>query len=79
MTLDRLCGLMARVPGYISRAPGWIPSTTRVWDGVHSALRVQLRSYLKEKVRIRCSDHTTPFLRKSWYYLRRQAVVARVE
>jgi hypothetical protein len=40
---DRLCGLVVRVPGYISRGPGSIPSSTRfydkycVWNGVHSA------------------------------------------
>jgi hypothetical protein len=26
---DRLCGLVARVPGYRSRGPGYIPDTTR--------------------------------------------------
>jgi hypothetical protein len=48
---DRLCGLMVR-----SRGPGWIPGATRfsekqwVWNRVHSALWVQLRGYLEEKV-----------------------------
>jgi hypothetical protein len=47
---------VVRVPGYISRGPGSIPGDTRfsgkwwVWNGVHSALWVQLRSYLEEKV-----------------------------
>jgi hypothetical protein len=53
---DCLCGLMVRVPGYRSRGPRSIPGATRfsekywVWNGVHSASWVQLRSYLKEKV-----------------------------
>jgi hypothetical protein len=48
---DRLCGLVVRVPGYRSRAPGSIPGSTRfpaklwVWNRVNSALK----SYLKEK------------------------------
>jgi hypothetical protein len=46
---DRLCGLMVR-------GPGSIPDATRfsekqwVWNWVHSASSVQLRSYLEEKV-----------------------------
>jgi hypothetical protein len=41
---DRLCGLVVRVPGYISRGLGSITGATRfsekywVWNGVHSAL-----------------------------------------
>jgi hypothetical protein len=27
--VDRLCGLLVRVPGYISRGPGSIPGATR--------------------------------------------------
>jgi hypothetical protein len=27
--VDRLCGLVVRVPGYISRGPGSIPGATR--------------------------------------------------
>jgi hypothetical protein len=27
--VDRLCGLVARIPGYRSRGPGSIPGTTR--------------------------------------------------
>jgi hypothetical protein len=40
---DRLCGLVARAPGYRSRGPGSIPGTTTfsekqwVWNGVRSA------------------------------------------
>jgi hypothetical protein len=55
LLLDRLCGLVARVPGYTSRGSGSIPGTTRfsekwrVWNVVHSVSWVQLRSYLKEK------------------------------
>jgi hypothetical protein len=52
---DRLCGLVVGVLGYRSWGPGSIPGTTRkkrkkywVWNGVHSASRVQLRSYLIE-------------------------------
>jgi hypothetical protein len=50
---DRLCGLVARVPGYRSRDPGSIPSATRfsekhwAWNG---ALWVQLKSCLAEIV-----------------------------
>jgi hypothetical protein len=56
MSSSCLCGLVARVPGYSSRGPGSIPGATRfsekcwVWNGVHSALRVQLRSYFEEKL-----------------------------
>jgi hypothetical protein len=52
---DRLCGVVVRVPGYRSREPSSIPDATRfsqkqwVWNGVHSAWFVQLRSYLEEK------------------------------
>jgi hypothetical protein len=54
--IDRLCGLVVRVPGYRSRGPGSIPGTTRfsekqwVWNGVHSASWVQFRSYLEENI-----------------------------
>jgi hypothetical protein len=53
--LDRLCGLMVTVLGYRSGGPDSIPGTTRikkssgVWNEVHSASWVQLRSYLIEK------------------------------
>jgi hypothetical protein len=50
---DRLCGLTVRDPGCRSRGPGSILGATRffwVWNGVHSASWVQLRSYLEEKV-----------------------------
>jgi hypothetical protein len=54
-TLERLCGLVVKVPGYVSRGPGSIPGTTRfseklVGNGAHSASWVQFRSYLEEKV-----------------------------
>jgi hypothetical protein len=47
----RLCGLVVRVLGYRCGDPGSIPGTTIrkklwVWNGVHSASWVQLRSYL---------------------------------
>jgi hypothetical protein len=53
--IDRLCGLVAKVPGYTFRGPGSIPGATRfseywVCNGVHSASWVQLKSYLEEKV-----------------------------
>jgi hypothetical protein len=53
--LDSLCGLVVRVPGYRSRGPGSILGATKcsekwVWNRVHSASLVRLRSYLKEKV-----------------------------
>jgi hypothetical protein len=59
-----------------------------VWKGVHSASRVQLRSYLKENVAVPVSktentavgishaDHVAPSIRKSWLQLCRQAAVA---
>jgi hypothetical protein len=56
MRIDRLCGLVVRIPGYRSTGPGSIPGATRfpgkkwVWNGVHSASWVQLRGYLKENV-----------------------------
>jgi hypothetical protein len=66
--------------------PGPIPGAFRfserqwVWNGVHSASWVQLRSCLEEIVAapvkktenttggIRCTDHATSSIRKSWYY-----------
>jgi hypothetical protein len=45
-----------RVPGYRSKGPGCIPGATRfsekycTYNGVHSTLLVQLRSYMKGKV-----------------------------
>jgi hypothetical protein len=53
---NRLCGPVARVPGYRSRGPSSIPGATRfsekhwVRNKVHSASLVHLKSYLKEKV-----------------------------
>jgi hypothetical protein len=64
--------------------PGSIPGATRfsdkyrVWNGVHSASWVHLRSYLKEikaapvyktdvTLGIRCADHATPSILKSWH------------
>jgi hypothetical protein len=52
---DRLCGLVVRVPGYISRGPGSIPGATRfsekqrVVNGVHSASWVQFEELLERK------------------------------
>jgi hypothetical protein len=95
MICDRLCGLLVRVPGYRSRGPGSIAGATIfsekqwVWNGAHSASRVQLRSYLIEKVAvavwkveittvgIRQADHVALSILKRWHYLRRQAAVAR--
>jgi hypothetical protein len=54
--LDCPCGLVVRVPGFRYRGPGSISCATRfsvklcVWNGVHSASWVQLRSYLEEKI-----------------------------
>jgi hypothetical protein len=42
--VDRLCGLVGRVPGYRYKGPGSISGATRfseklwVWNGVHSGL-----------------------------------------
>jgi hypothetical protein len=50
IVVDRLCGLVVRVPGYRSRGRGSIPGATRFsekywfWSGVYSASWVQLRS-----------------------------------
>jgi hypothetical protein len=80
-TFNCLCGLVVRVSGYRSRGPGSILGATRfseelwVWNGVHSASRVQLRNCLKEKERLRPTksrygvgnrraDHGTPSTRK---------------
>jgi hypothetical protein len=52
--IDCLCGLVVRVRGYRSRGPGSIPGATRfsekyrVWNEVHSASWVDLRSYEKK-------------------------------
>jgi hypothetical protein len=54
--VERLRGLVVRVPSYKSRSPRSIPGATRfsekqlVWNGVHSASWVQLTNYLKEKL-----------------------------
>jgi hypothetical protein len=76
---------MVKVPGYRSRGPGSIPGTTRfsekqwVWNWVHSASWVQLRSYVEEKaeapvqksenttVGIRHADHVALSIRQSWH------------
>jgi hypothetical protein len=53
---DILYGLLVRVPGYRARGPGSIRVVTRfcakywVWNVVHSASLVKLRSYFKEKI-----------------------------
>jgi hypothetical protein len=55
-TIDCLCGLVVRVPGYRTRDSGSIPGAITffeklwVWKGVHSASWVHLRSYLEENV-----------------------------
>jgi hypothetical protein len=54
--MERLCGLVVRVPGYRSKGLGSIPGASKfsekqwVWNGVHLASWVQLRSYLEEIV-----------------------------
>jgi hypothetical protein len=54
--IDRLCGLVVRVSGYRSRGQGSILGDTKfsekqwVRNGVHSASRVQFKSYLEGKV-----------------------------
>jgi hypothetical protein len=73
----------SRVPGYRPRDPRSISDVTRfyekwwVWNGVHSASWVKLRSYLEKivaapvetaentTVGIRCAEHATPSIRKS--------------
>jgi hypothetical protein len=55
LTLPFCEALVVRVPGYRSIGPGSIPGPTKfsekqwVWNRVHSASWVQLRSYLEEK------------------------------
>jgi hypothetical protein len=82
---DLLFGLVVRVPGYRSRGPCSIPGATRfsekywVWNGVHSASRVQLNMeeivagpvYKSENtaVGISCADHATPSIRNRRYNL----------
>jgi hypothetical protein len=46
---DRLCGLVVRVMATDPEVPGWIFWEYWVWNGVHSASWVQLKSYMKEK------------------------------
>jgi hypothetical protein len=51
--IDRLCDVAVKVPGCRSRGSGSIPEFSEkqwVWNGIHSASRVHLSSYLKEKV-----------------------------
>jgi hypothetical protein len=54
--IGRFSGLMVRVPGNRYRGPVSIPGATKfsekqcVWNVVHSASWIQLKSYLKEKV-----------------------------
>jgi hypothetical protein len=73
---------IGRIPGYRSRGHCLIPGDTRlsekywVWNGVHLASWVQMRSYLKEKVAaavyktentavgICHADHATPSISK---------------
>jgi hypothetical protein len=82
--MDRLCGLVIIVSGYRSRGLGSIPGASRfsekywVWNGVHSASRVQLRSYLEEKIAAPVwkaenmavgnhhADHMAPSNSKKW-------------
>jgi hypothetical protein len=70
--VDRPCSLVVRVPRYRSRNPGSIPGATRfsekwwVWNGVHSASLVQLRSYLEEKAAsVQKAENTTVGIRLS--------------
>jgi hypothetical protein len=82
---DRLCGIVVGVPDYRSRGPGSITGGTSfsdtywVWNGVHSASWVQLRSYFEERVAapvmkikvtalgIRKADHAISSIRKTWH------------
>jgi hypothetical protein len=75
----RVSGYRSRGPGSDSRR-FQIFWEAVVWNGVHSASWGQLRSYLGEIVAapvkktetttggIRCADHATPSIRKSWHY-----------
>jgi hypothetical protein len=83
--IDRLCGLVVKVPGYRSRGPGFnfrryqifwevvglergplsLVSTTEELLGSNSS-----GSGLENRdtaVGIRCADHSTPSIRKSWH------------
>jgi hypothetical protein len=50
LILDRLCGLVVRVCGYISRGPEFDSRPYQIFWEVHSASWGQLRRYLNEKV-----------------------------
>jgi hypothetical protein len=84
--LDRLCGLVARVPGYRSRGPGFhsrhyqifwevvglergplsLVSTIDELLGRHSSCSgLENREY---GLGIRCADHATPSIHKSWHF-----------
>jgi hypothetical protein len=80
--LDRLCGLMIRVPGYRARGPGSIPGASRLWEVVGLERGpLSLVSTIEELLGRKCSgsglesreyglrhvDHVTPLSAKSWH------------
>jgi hypothetical protein len=77
-------GLVVRVSGYRCRGPGFYSQCYQifwvvVWNGVLSALWVQLRSCLEKIIAapfykaqnmvvvIRCADHATPSVHRNWH------------
>jgi hypothetical protein len=80
--IDRLCGLVVRVPGYRSRGPGLIPGATRFSTGSTTGELLEIRSS-SSSLENRDYGHrgfavlTTwyPSIRKSWHLLRRRVAV----
>jgi hypothetical protein len=74
--LDSTCITVVRVPGYISRGPGSIPWATRgaTWK---KKVVAPVQKVENTAVGIRHANHVAASIRKSWYYLRRQAAVSR--
>jgi hypothetical protein len=68
--MDRICGLVARVPGYISRGPSSIPYSTRFFSeivGLENHLCGQWTDFLATDPEFMVRFPALPdFLRSSW-------------